>query len=76
MSQNHSTSKPGRRPKNKRRKDYTRTTALAMRSEEAIGRANQQNLEIFSGWLKTQARAVARRRARDEAHAARHGAKQ
>jgi hypothetical protein len=37
MSQNHSVTKRNRRPKNKRRKDYTATTTAALKELEKRG---------------------------------------
>lgn len=76
MARRVNSTKSKRRPKSGRRKDYTRSTALAMRSEVAQDLAEQQGHEILCNFFRDKAAASHRRQAKQAAHAARHGAKQ
>jgi hypothetical protein len=76
MARKVNNSKSKRRPKSGRRKDYTRTTALALRSPEAINLAFVQLGEIQENRLRDRQAEVRRSQAKQAAHAARHGAKQ
>lgn len=68
--------KPKSRPKSGRRKDYTRETALALRTPEAQIRSAYQAQEILENRLKDREAEIRRSFDKQAAHAARHGAKQ
>jgi hypothetical protein len=74
MARKVNSTKSKRRPKSGRRKDYTRDTALALRSIEERNQSNSQNWEISRNYWRDVAAAEDRRKAKQAAHAARHGA--
>jgi len=75
MARKVNSTKSKRRPKSGRRKDYTRSTALALRTDEATGQAELQTFEIWNNKYRDTVAAKARREAKQAAHRARHGAK-
>jgi hypothetical protein len=72
MARKTNSTKSKRRRKSGRRKDYTRATALKMRSAEARVLAGKQREEIFCCQLQEAHAARELKAVKQAAHAARH----